>query len=125
MTKHTDRIESLWNLYCRDVQKVINELQSTIINPWLEHMGYYMICGNGDYFVGWDIPDPKSGEWEHGKTKIFNEADLPKYIRDILELEIPGMPGNSAGTLMTNYKATVTRYKLLKQRKQMKKGATS
>ena len=84
-SKYQDKIESL-------ALKSFNE----IIKPYLIKHNYYFLSGNGTCYIGFDNPN----------TGYANQVDienLPAYIQDLLNLEVPGFRAGSFGDFMPNF----------------------
>jgi hypothetical protein len=65
-----------------------------VIQPWLKKNKYHMLVGNGTYYV----------YYKQGGRDIYVDLDnAPAYIRDVMQLDVPGMPGNDLGTCMPDF----------------------
>lgn len=62
------------------------------IKPWFEKKGYRFMAGNGTFWIG-STKNDKS---------IWLE-DLPVKIKNILNMDIPGMPFISLGCFMPDF----------------------
>ena len=84
-------LEKEYSDYCNKVYKFAENKFDEIIKPYLIKHGYKFLSGNGIYF----IKDKRGIQIDH--------EDLPKYIYDLLSMEIPGMEGNDLGSLMPDF----------------------
>ena len=90
MVKALDRA---WNEYNDVVQRYALERFMKIVKPWLVKNRCSFLAGNGTWLI-------------FDNEKDYYEEALPKFILDELTTEIPGMPGNSLGSIMPDYRET-------------------
>jgi len=83
-------IDNAWLKYLDVVDNEAEKQFVTIVLPWLKKNGYGFIAGNGIWGV-------------YSKDGDLYPETLPKHIRDILEMEIPGLRANDLGSLMPDY----------------------
>lgn len=89
MTTHI-LLERQFKKYAEQVDLIATHEFNRLVKPYLIKHGYSFFVGMGTYLI------------LNGSIQIDSD-DLPKTIQDILNTEIPGMPGNSLGSLMPEY----------------------
>lgn len=90
-----DKLEKKWQEYNADVDYIALTVFHKQVKPYLQKHNYHFLAGNGTYFI-WEMVDNKN-------VAKDPDIDLPKWLYDILEQEIPGMYANSLGTIMPDY----------------------
>ena len=90
-------IEKAFNEYENKVFQYAKEQFEKVIKPYCQKHELQFLAGNGTYYLGAN---------KHRQNNGYLGLDidkLPKKIRETLQMEIPGMPGNDLGTLMPDY----------------------
>lgn len=81
------QIDVAWAVYQREIERVADSILATKVEPYFKRHSIAFINGMGTYYLSRDGVD------------IYHES-LPKWLQDILEMRIPGMPADSLGSLM-------------------------
>jgi hypothetical protein len=89
-----EELESAFSQYDRKVQEIANRIFEIRIKPWLKASNYCFAAGNGT-FVVYDN--------DLGIVRGYVDTELYPQIDQILNLEVPGFPGNSFGSLMPDF----------------------
>ncbi len=87
-----------WATYHKLVYAVAEAMFESKVKPYLQKHGYDFLAGNGTFWIGYDDPDNR-----YGFVSIDIDKEIPKRIRDILFMEVPGFRANDLGSLMPDY----------------------
>lgn len=90
-----DYLENLWDNYMLAVDKYAEKQFYLKIKPWLLENNLRFLSGMGTYWIGKNIKNSQ---------QMLEDDEIPEDIRDILEEEILGMPANTLGTIMPDYR---------------------
>jgi len=105
-TTQEKHIQNMFEKYSNEVFAYAEEVFNEKITPYLDKYHLNFIAGNGTFWMGYTDETPK---WFI--TKYFSGAgawsiDIDKIdsrIRQVLQSEIEGMPGNDLGSIMPSY----------------------
>jgi hypothetical protein len=89
-------IDAKWSYYENSVRSLAERAFETVVKPYLEKHHYYLISGNGIYNV---FRVDRKGK----DISIDIDSELPQYIIDLMEMEVPGMPWASLAMLMPDH----------------------
>ena len=81
------QIDTAWAVYQLEIERIADHMLAAKVNPYFKRNNIAFINGNGTYFLSCD------------GANVDPEV-LPKWLRDILDCEIPGMKAESLGTVM-------------------------
>ena len=109
--KDTNPLDVAWDYYNRIVDEYAEKIFNEHIKPYMIKHNYTFSSGMGVWAVFKNNPK-HNGEREIYKYNLLLDSDeLPKYITKWLDMEIPGMPANSLGTIMPSYPLLTKNYK--------------
>ena len=87
MSKEQKQIDTAWVLYQRDIERIADHILATKVKPYFKRHNIAFVNGMGTYYLSRDGVD-------------VDPYSLPKWLQDILDMEIPGMASDSLGTVM-------------------------
>lgn len=85
------QLDRAFDEYMEVVFAVADARRNDCVVPYCQKNDLSFLAGNGEYYF------IKRG------GKHIPIDDLPKHVRDVVDMEVPGLRTNSLGTLMTNY----------------------
>lgn len=102
-----DELEKEFQKYSDFVDAYAEQKFNEVVLPYLKKYSLTFLAGNGTYYVGTTELSPKWYLRTHRNGACCGnqvETDmLPKKIKDVLSIEIPGMRYNDLGSLMPDY----------------------
>lgn len=81
------RIDAAWAVYQQEIEYIADCMVDTKVGSYSKEHEIEFVCGMGTYYLS-------------RRGKGVDPEVLPKWLRDILDCEIPGMPADSLGTIM-------------------------
>lgn len=98
------RIEDAWNIYAEIVVLVAEQAFKETVLPFLKENGYELNVWNEYHVVRPTKERPIDGRFWNGRVAGVYPEELPENIRELLDMEIPGLHTKSLGDLMPSYK---------------------
>jgi hypothetical protein len=93
--KYKDRIDKAYKTYCNEIERIAQEAQKEILNPYLDEHKLTFFTGNGTYVV---FDDSIPYDYHHVEME-----KLPKTVKNILQLEIDDYHNSELGLWMVDY----------------------
>lgn len=92
------RLKKLEDNYATAIYAIAKEEFDRVVKPYCIQKGCDFASGNGAYFFSRDEIGVA------GRLVVIDLNDkLPKYVRQIVDQEIPNWPSNSLGTVMPSF----------------------
>ena len=82
-----------------------NEFDKTIL-PYLKKHKLNFLTGHGTFFIDFTEETDEKYKAKYSRLSNVNKLDvdrLPERIKDVLFMEIEGLPANNLGSLMPDY----------------------
>lgn len=83
-------INKYWEKYSNEILAIASQRFEATVKPFCKKKGFIFLSGNCDWYI-------------LGKDMKAREDEVPAYITELLDQEVPGMPTESLGTLMPCY----------------------
>jgi hypothetical protein len=80
-------VDAAWSAYNEAIDAIARDVRTAVVDPYFQRYGVEFLNGMGTYYLE-----------RHGET--LDPEDLAMWVRNLLDLEIPGMPADSLGTIM-------------------------
>jgi hypothetical protein len=104
-TEAEEALQQHWAVYDEHVDEVADTLFKEVVVTFCQERGFQFVSGMGTYsLTRVDKKKSESDSYGGWNREDFDPADeTAMRLFDILEMEIPGMPANSMGSIMPDH----------------------